>query len=274
MLTPASFAAGCVAGAAGQLIGHPLDTIKVYAQTQGQASGLPVRVLFRGVFMPVVTAGGTQSVRLGLYETFRRCWSTSEAATPLAVVGLASGAAGCVVSFLMCPMHRVKITQQLHGGGLFSTARQLFREGSLYRGLPSVLIFESNGFYMTVYVAIKRQLGCREDELTLWTRVVAGSSANVLTWAVLFPLDTVRSVQQAGTAGSQRATEGLLASARRLLAEGGWRRFYRGYAFTLLRAGPVAGVILPVFDGLLFAFEGRGKPTSRTRLRTWQSGQL
>ena len=27
-----SFAAGCIAGAAGQLVGHPLDTIKVYAQ--------------------------------------------------------------------------------------------------------------------------------------------------------------------------------------------------------------------------------------------------
>ena len=102
VLTPASFAAGCVAGAAGQLIGHPLDTIKVYAQTQGQASGLPVRVLFRGVFMPVVTAGGTQSVRLGLYETFRRCWSTSEAATPLAVVGLASGAASSDVKKMSC----------------------------------------------------------------------------------------------------------------------------------------------------------------------------
>jgi len=41
------------------------------------------------------------------------------------------------------------------------------------------------------------------------------------------------------------------------VAEGGWRRLYRGYGFTLLRAGPVAGVILPAFDGLLYAFEGR-----------------
>ena len=29
--TPESFAAGCIAGAAGQLIGHPLDTLKVPA---------------------------------------------------------------------------------------------------------------------------------------------------------------------------------------------------------------------------------------------------
>ena len=150
MFTPASFAAGCVAGAAGQLIGHPLDTVKVYAQTQGRASALPLRVLFRGLTGPVVTAGGVQSVRLGLYETFRRCWSPAEASTPLHVVGLASAAAGFVVSFMMCPMHRVKVTQQLHGGGLFSVTWQLVREGSLFRGLPTVLLFESNGGYMRV----------------------------------------------------------------------------------------------------------------------------
>ena len=126
------------------------------------------------------------------------------------------------------------------------------------------------------YVSIKRWLGCAEDELTLWARVAAGASANVLTWAVLFPLDTIRSVQQAGAVGSPRP-EGLLGSARRLVAEGGWWRLYRGYGFTLLRAGPVAGVILPVFDGLLMAFEGRAgtRPaTSSMRLRTWHSGHV
>ena len=34
-------------------------------------------------------------------------------------------------------------------------------------------------------------------------------------------------------------------------AEGGVRRFYRGYAYTLLRAGPVAAAIMPMFEILL-----------------------
>ena len=66
-------------------------------------------------------------------------------------------------------------------------------------------------------------------------------------------------MQQSSPPGShhRRPPAGLVCSARRLVAEGGWRRLYRGYGFTLLRAGPVAGVILPAFDGLLYAFEGR-----------------
>ena len=134
VLTSATFAAGCIAGAAGQLVGHPLDTIKVWAQTGSRdAVRLPFRALFRGIAGPIVSAGGVQSVRLGMYETFRRCWGPSEASTPLPVVGLSSASAGLVVSFILCPLHRVKVAQQLYGGGLYATARQLRREGSLYR---------------------------------------------------------------------------------------------------------------------------------------------
>ena len=38
---------------------------------------------------------------------------------------------------------------------------------------------------------------------------------------------------------------------RALLREDGPARLYRGYALTILRAGPVAGVILPTFEVVL-----------------------
>lgn len=44
-----------------------------------------------------------------------------------------------------------------------------------------------------------------------------------------------------------------------LLAEGGIWRFYRGFLYTLSRAGPVSGVLLPMFDISLAALEGRGR---------------
>ena len=151
VLTSATFAAGCIAGAAGQLVGHPLDTIKVWAQTGSRdAVRLPFRALFRGIAGPIVSAGGVQSVRLGMYETFRRCWGPSEASTPLPVVGLSSASAGLVVSFILCPLHRVKVAQQLYGGGLYATARQLRREGSLYRGPPAT----ANAPYVSLWTAL------------------------------------------------------------------------------------------------------------------------
>ena len=42
-----------------------------------------------------------------------------------------------------------------------------------------------------------------------------------------------------------------LRAVRECYAEGGLRAFWRGIGMTLLRAGPVAGVVLPVNDLLL-----------------------
>ena len=48
---------------------------------------------------------------------------------------------------------------------------------------------------------------------------------------------------------------GMLECARMLVREGGVARLYRGCGFTLLRAGPVAGVLLPLFDIMLAALD-------------------
>ena len=133
---------------------------------------------------------------------------------------------------------------------------------------------QANGIYMATYFYCKRQLETRTGEapeLPLWARVVSGAFANFVTWGVVFPLDAIRSVQQAAPPGSP-PPPGLLGSARALLREGGVGRLYRGFGFTLLRAGPVAGVILPLFDLALMALEPRVEP-ARERLRTWATGQ-
>ena len=44
------------------------------------------------------------------------------------------------------------------------------------------------------------------------------------------------------------AAPGVVACARALVKEAGVKRLYRGFGLTMLRAGPVSGVILPFFD--------------------------
>jgi len=85
----------------------------------------------------------------------------------------------------------------------------------------------------------------------------------MITWGTMYPVDVIRSVQQSeGVAGKSPFAaalvrpRGLIACARELIAEGGIRRLYRGYGFTILRAGPVAGLGLPVFELLLPKLEG------------------
>ena len=94
--------------------------------------------------------------------------------------------------------------------------------------------------------------------------MLAGASANVLAWAIIFPVDVIKSTQQAlplrvhaplrgGTTTDPAG--GFLACAQEVVATKGGRALYRGFGYTMLRAGPVAGVILPFFDISLEAFE-------------------
>ena len=88
--TPLSFAAGSIAGAIGQLIGHPLDTLKVFAQTNARPEALSLRVLYRGAAMPIATSGAVQALNLGIFENARRWISRARPdAGPLLRDGLA-----------------------------------------------------------------------------------------------------------------------------------------------------------------------------------------
>ena len=121
-LSTTSFVAGCVAGSVGQAIGHPLDTLKVYAQSSSQSSSssIPWRTLWRGCTGPIALAGGLQSLNLGLYENFRRAacrrlglrGQLVPELTPLPVVGAAASCAGLGISLLTCPVSRIKVVQQ------------------------------------------------------------------------------------------------------------------------------------------------------------------
>ena len=201
-----SFAAGSIAGAAGTLVGHPLDTMKVHAQTNS-LSRLSWRSLWRGAATPMATAGAVQCLNLGLFDTFRRLLSGSRSGAELSLplVGVAAAAAGLSISPLTAPLTQVKVVQQLRGGALVPTAASLWRDGLLYRGLHATALLEScRAIYLTTYVAIKRAIASRtappgsdvsDRAVPLWGRVVAGALGNMLCWAVAYPIDVVRTHQ-------------------------------------------------------------------------------
>jgi solute carrier family 25 carnitine/acylcarnitine transporter 20/29 len=267
-MSEAAFVAGLISGAAGQLIGHPLDTLKVHAQA-ASAERLAVRALWRGATVPVLTAGGIQSLALGIFENTRRTLWPYASATPLPHLALAGSTCGLCASLVTCPLSRVKVLQQLTGKQFLPVYRGAVASGTLFRALPTVALWESTrGSYMVVYALLKRHIpassasspAVSESPLPLWARVAAGGGANVLNMAVWYPLNTVLNVQQsevppnlatAATRSPAHAGRGAGATAMAMWAEGGVRRFYRGYAYTLLRAGPVAAAIMPMFEILL-----------------------
>ena len=161
--TPSAFLAGSIAGAVAAAVGHPIDTLKVYAQTQTKAPE-QVRALFHGITLPVVTAGAVQSLNLGLYENIRRWLAVKTPAgqtRPLLCHGVAAATAGILISVITCPINRIKVHQQLSGGAFMTVARSVAGTKSLFRGWFMTVLFESSrGFYMISYVSIKCECAC------------------------------------------------------------------------------------------------------------------
>lgn len=120
-----------------------------------------------------------------------------------------------------------------------------------------------------MYQCAKRGLA-RPGEASepLERRVAAGALAGCTAWSSIYPVDVLRSRIMAGAGrggggdggarGGGEAGGGVVrAEAVRLYRSGGARAFYRGIGATLLRAGPVAGVLLPVNDLALEALSRR-----------------
>ena len=261
------------------VVGHPLDTMKTFAQT-GRGSP-PVRALFRGMLPPVLTAGIVYSGVLGIYENVRRNLSQSRDSRlmPLWVEGIAGSTSGICISVLTSPISRIKIQQQVSGLSFGQTLSHVVSTRTLYTGYTMSLLFEtSRGLYMIAYAVLKRGLDHHlnterraEFHLPLWARTAAGAGANVICWSIMYPVDVVRSVQmaQAATFGGKdslkrESTSGAISCARDLVRQGGVSRLYRGFAATLVRAGPVAGIILPCFELVLPWLEGLSTNSGRS----------
>ena len=70
-------------------------------------------------------------------------------------------------------------------------------------------------------------------------------------WISIYPLDVLRTRIMSGVTGRPADGSGIVLTAiRECLREGGVRAFHRGIGPTLLRAAPVAGVVLPVYDAM------------------------
>ena len=160
-----------------------------------------------------------------------------------------------------------------HQTAATATTAALVRRGAwrnLYAGFVPHATVEivGRGIYYVAYEALKRRWMTQDDNddddnntglsLSLPNRMLAAGVAGVITWTAIFPLDAVRCRMFAAATTTintqqqqqqqQHSNRSSLTVATRLLQQSGWRAFYRGYAVTLLRAGPVSACVLPIYD--------------------------
>jgi solute carrier family 25 carnitine/acylcarnitine transporter 20/29 len=132
--SPHSFLAGSISGAAGVMVGHPLDTLKTFAQTGRPRP--PLAGLFRGIGLQATMAGTIQSANLGVYENTRRALAPGlESQAPLWSHAGAGSAGGLAIACVTAPLSRVKVQQQLTGDGFMTSVRSIRSVHSLYAGV-------------------------------------------------------------------------------------------------------------------------------------------
>lgn len=316
-----SVLAGYAAGVSGTVIGHPMDSLKVWLQTNRNpttASRIPpttansliqgptataaarsmstlasttsslaplsryagtVRALYSGISGPLVTVGLVQSINFAVYDSCRRMLYALDHPTAssttvqtrdylnhdsLSNVALSSMAAGSVLACFTSPMLIVKTQQQVQGYSFRQAVKGMLRPAGSTSlqwknafvgfGLHSFSEIAGRAVYFVTYEHLKRQLLAYRQANTdaslktvsLQDRMLSAAASGIMCWAAIFPIDAIRCRLYAQTPGlgSQSTAE----MARTMYQAGGWRTFYRGFGVTVLRAGPVAAAVLPIYD--------------------------
>ncbi|XP_038622337.1 mitochondrial basic amino acids transporter isoform X1 [Tachyglossus aculeatus] len=281
------FLAGCVGGAAGVLVGHPFDTVKVRLQVQNVE-----RPLYRGTFHCFQSIVKQESV-FGLYKgigspmmglTFINALVFGVQGNAIRALGkdtplnqfLAGSAAGAIQCVICCPMELAKTRLQLQGTGEYKLKAKTYKNSldclvKIYRqeglrgintGMLSTLIREtpSFGFYFLTYDCLTRALGCElEDGFVVPKLLLAGGMSGIVSWLSTYPVDVIKSRLQADGVRGAKQYSGILDCVRKSYRAEGWRVFTRGLTSTLLRAFPVNAATFATVTVFLMYMRAEGE---------------
>lgn len=189
----------------------------------------------------------------------------------LANVVFASALAGSATTVLTSPLMVVKTKQQIMTWGFrkavaetmkTESSRRLQSLRNFYVGFAPhfVAVTFGRSLYMTVYEVLKRS--CIEYrmtsavevkdseplEVTVQERMFSAAFAGMACWAAIFPLDAVQNKMYQQSLHGGRKSSMEMAREMYYASGGSIRPFFRGFGLTVLRAGPVAAVVLPVYD--------------------------
>ncbi|XP_035914746.1 mitochondrial basic amino acids transporter [Anopheles stephensi] len=271
------FAAGCLGGCAGVLVGFPFDTVKVHLQTQNHQNPLyrgtidcfrkiivreGVHGLYRGMSSPMAGVAVVNAIVFGVYGNIQRRTTNPDSLYSHFLAGTAAGLAQSVVC---SPMELIKTRLQLQdnlprgaerfSGPLDCTKSIWRREGvrGIFRGLGITAARDMPGF-SSYFVAYEYMVRCVPDP-SPFVILMAGGLAGTFSWLVTFPMDVVKSRLQADGISGKPQYSGLVDCLRKSHAAEGMAFLSRGLASTLLRAFPMNAVCFLVVSYTMKLFD-------------------
>lgn len=268
--------AGTAGGIAQVLVGQPFDIVKVRMQTsaKGTYSGMlhcaggilknegPL-AFYKGTLTPLLGIGVCVSIQFGVLEYAKRIFTAQNLARgeggeegkmlsggQLVIAGVAAGLANGVVSG---PVEHIRIRLQTQSNtnpmykGPFNAMKQIVSQygiAGLFKGQAVTFLREATGYgvYFLAYEKLVQremtQKGIRRDQINPMNSVLYGATAGYALWAVIYPIDMIKSRMQ--TDGFTPSTGQKYASARDCVRKV-WRTegigaFTRGLGPTLIRS--------------------------------------
>ena len=253
-----------------------LSTAVVETPSQIQASKRSIRSLYAGLTGPLVSVGLVQSLNFALYDSFRKYLYTRQHPSDhsqhnnnkdylfkdsLSNVLCSSLATGFCITFVTSPVFVIKTKQQITGKSFIKIFKSTINHPAgfknFYVGLGPHMICETvwRGCYFTAYEHLKRQLSAfynvpSQQPLPLPHTMACAGVAGAFAWAIMFPVDVVRSRMYAQAAKFPNHPDPLssLQMVKSLWKEARFKLFYRGIFINILRLTPMQMTLLPCYD--------------------------
>ncbi|KZP34442.1 mitochondrial carrier [Athelia psychrophila] len=268
--------AGTAGGMSQVLVGQPFDIVKVRMQTapKGTYKGMldcaggilknegPL-AFYKGTLTPLLGIGVCVSIQFGVLEYTKRYFAAQNSANgaggvggkdltvaQLMVAGVAAGLANGVVSG---PVEHIRIRLQTQSdknrlySGPFDAIKKIYSAhgiAGIYKGQGVTLLREATGYgvYFMAYEKLMQremaQKGIKREEISASHAVLYGAAAGYVLWAVIYPIDMIKSRIQ--TDGFSLATgqkyKSALDCVRTVWRSDGIGAFTRGLGPTLIRS--------------------------------------
>jgi len=255
-----ALAAGMLGGSIGVGVAYPLDTIKVKIQAANAGSGgaLGAVDVVRSVLRTEGVGGfygGVSSTMAGQALIKGSAFLAYDVAKQYLPPFFAACASGAAATFIVTPVERVKVVMQASAAGRFAGPGACVRRiidddgvgGLFFGGFSATLLREcpSFGFYFASYEFVSDSLSASGAVPDALVPLLGGACAGVAAWLPVYPVDVVKTAQQAETGSSKSSA---LQVAAELYKKGGPGIFFDGLAPKLFRAVVNHGVTFFVVD--------------------------
>lgn len=261
--------AGAAGGTVSVLLGQPFDLIKVRLQTANSSNVLKVakdvvthegfRAFYKGATLPFLGVGASVSIQFSVFHSARQAFEGLNEHRTLPRQGMsnsqayfAGAAAGVANSFISGPIEHIRTRMQLDRSvgsarqyvGSIDCVRKVFAEAGiagLYKAWPMAIAreFQAYGCYFATFEAcIRGLMEVRQRErrdLSVWEVAPCGALAGIAFWIGSYPIDVIKSRQQADGFGSKAKFSGPWEIAKDTWRQGRFLGFWRGLSPTLIR---------------------------------------